>query len=170
MKKNIWVTGKEGQLASEISNISYNFLGNFYFTSFKEVDISNKKKVDDYIKSNKINLIINCAAFTDVDRAETNEKKAFEANAYGVKNILDSSFKYNCKLIHISTDYVFGTLNKKEINELNEINPLNIYGKSKLMGEKFILQSKVNSVIIRTSWLYSKYGKNFLKKIIELSK
>ena len=169
MKKNIWVTGKEGQLASEIFNSSYNSLGNFYFTSFKEVDISNKKKVDDYIRSNKINLIINCAAFTDVDGAEKNKKKAYKVNAYGVKNILDSSFKYDCKLIHISTDYVFGSLNKKEINELNKTNPLNIYGKSKLMGEKFILQSKVNSVIIRTSWLYSRYGKNFLKKIIELS-
>ena len=169
MKKNIWITGKQGQLASEIFDISCNSLGNFYFTSLKEVDITNKKKVDDYIRSNKINLIVNCAAFTDVDGAETNEKQAYEVNAYGVKNILDSSFKYNCKLIHISTDYVFGSLNKKEINELNEMNPLNIYGKSKLMGEKFILQSKVNSVIIRTSWLYSNYGKNFLKKIIELS-
>ena len=169
MKKNIWVTGKQGQLASEISNNIYNSLGNFYFTSFKEVDISNKKKVDDYIKSNKINLIINCAAFTDVDGAEINEKEAYEVNAYGVKNILDSSFKHNCKLIHISTDYVFGSLKKKEINELNKTNPLNIYGKSKLMGEKFILHSMVDSVIIRTSWLYSKYGKNFLKKIIELS-
>ena len=169
MKKNIWVTGKEGQLASVISKITSNSLGNFYFTSFKELDISNKKKVDDYIKSNKINLIINCAAFTDVDGAEINEKEAYEVNAYGVKNILASAFENNCKLIHISTDYVFGSLNRKEINELNKTNPLNIYGKSKLMGEKFILKSKVNSVIIRTSWLYSRYGKNFLKKIIELS-
>ena len=169
MKKNIWVTGKQGQLASEIFNISSNSLENFHFTSFKEVDITNKKKVDDYIRLNKINLIVNCAAFTDVDGAETNEEHAYEVNAYGVKNILDSSFKYNCKLIHISTDYVFGSFKKKEINELNETNPLNIYGKSKLMGEKFILKSNVNSVIIRTSWLYSKYGKNFFKKIIELS-
>jgi len=169
MTKNIWVTGKKGQLASEIYNLNLNSLGKFHFTSFKDVDISDKNMVEDYIKSKKINLIINCAAFTDVDGAETNEKEVYDVNAYGVKNILDSAFKYNCKLIQISTDYVFGNSNKKEINESHYTNPLNIYGKSKLMGEKFIIKSKVNAVIIRTSWLYSKFGKNFLKKIVELS-
>ena len=88
MTKNIWVTGKKGQLASEIYNLNLNSLGNFHFTSFKDVDISNKNMVEDYIESKKINLIINCAAFTDVDGAEINEKEVYDVNADYASNTL----------------------------------------------------------------------------------
>ena len=164
---NILVTGSKGQLGSEFKNIALikpNI--NFYFKD-KELDITKKSQLDNYFFKNDIDFIINTAAYTDVNNAEIEKEKADLVNEIGTKNIVELSKKYNCKLIHYSTDYVYDGKNKIPITENNPVNPLNHYGISKRNGEIFIEKSSCESVIIRTSWLYSTYGNNFVKTILE---
>lgn len=163
---NILVTGGEGQLGLAIkNNIPNNQKNNFFFTSKKNINIDNYKKLELFIKKNNIKLIINCAAYTDVDKSERNFNKANKVNNLALKKIALISKNHNLFLVHISTDYVFNGNKKKYFNELAEEYPKNIYGLSKLNGEKQILQIKPKAIIIRTSWLYSEYSKNFVKSI-----
>tara|TARA_B100001564_G_C20635075_1_gene669287 strand:+ start:576 stop:1427 length:852 start_codon:yes stop_codon:yes gene_type:complete len=163
------VTGSNGQLGKTIQSIVKNN-SKFIFTDINSLDITKKEKIESVIISNDINCIINCAAYTDVDGAEIEKKKADELNDITVKNLVEISKTYKLRLIHISTDYVYNGINKSAISEYEYVDPQNYYGLSKLNGEKHIENSISESIVIRTSWLYSSFGKNFVKTIIEKSK
>ena len=168
--KNILVTGSNGQLGSEFKNLKSKYPEFNFFLKDIELDITDKSRVEDFIFKNNINIILNTAAYTDVNKAEIEKEKANLINSFGVKNLVELSEKYHCKLIHFSTDYVYNELNSELIDEGNSTNPINYYGKSKRDGEVFIEKSFSESIIIRTSWLYSSFGKNFVSKIIEKAK
>ena len=170
MIETILVTGCNGQLGSELKNLSFKKINTFFFTDSYNLDITKKNIVEDFIIKNNIKTIINTAAYTDVNKAEVEIQRANEINAEGVKNLVELSEKYNCKLIHYSTDYVYDGLTKSPIDEDLKTNPLNNYGFSKRKGELFIENSISESIVIRTSWLYSKYGNNFVNTIINKSK
>ena len=168
---NILVTGGNGQLGSELREISPNYQDyNFLFTEVKDLDITNHTAVAAFIKSNKINVIINCAAYTAVDKAEEQKDVADTINHLAVANFAQIAKKNNIKLIHISTDYVFDGTNHKPYEETDTPNPQSVYGKTKLDGELALQQiNPANSIIIRTSWVYSKFGNNFVKTILRLA-
>lgn len=169
---NLLVTGSCGQLGSEIRELSTDYSNyNFFFCDFNELDITNYQQVGDFINNNKIKIIINCAAYTDVENAEKNQDLANEVNHLSVLNFAKIAKKNKIKLIHISTDYVFDGLSKNEYYENDKTNPQSFYGKSKLNGE--IAMKKINpqnSIIIRSSWIYSSFGKNFVKSILAKQK
>ena len=162
------VTGKGGQLASEFEALK-GFDPNWTFLSEQELDITNKSSVSSFFKSNTFDLLINCAAYTAVDKAEDEKELAFKVNAEGTKNLLEACERIGAKLIHYSTDYVFNGNSKEPYSEVDIPNPKSVYGLSKLMGEEYILANKeVKSIILRTSWVYSNYGNNFVKTMIRL--
>ena len=164
---NILVTGADGQLGSEIKSLVDS--KNFYFANRKIVDIQNQKALKDFLHDNKIEVIVNCAAYTAVDKAEVEQSLANEINHVAVKNLSVISKERNIKLIHISTDYVYEGTNYKPYKEDDITNPQSVYGKTKLDGEKAMLKiAPSNSIIIRTSWLYSSYGSNFVKTMLKL--
>ncbi len=169
---NILVTGANGQLGSEIKSLSNEFKDyHFYFCDRKTLDISDALAVKNYVVENKINTIINCAAYTSVDNAEDNPKDADSINHIAVANLGDVSKKMDLKLIHISTDYVFDGLNHIPYSENDAIAPIGIYGKTKQKGEAALLKiNPVNSIIIRTAWVYSSFGNNFVKTMLRLGK
>ena len=163
------ITGSNGQLGKTIQSIVKN-KSEFIFTDINSLDITKKEKIESVIINQNINCIVNCAAYTDVDGAEIEKEKADELNDNAIKNLVEISETYKLRLIHISTDYVYNGINKSAISEYEYINPQNYYGVSKLNGEKHIENSISESIVIRTSWLYSSFGKNFVKTIIEKSK
>ena len=163
------VTGSNGQLGKTIQSIVKN-KSEFIFTDINSLDITKKEKIESVITSHDINCIVNCAAYTDVDGAEIEKEKADELNDKAIKNLVEISETYKLRLIHISTDYVYNGINKSAISEYEYVNPQNYYGVSKLNGEKHIENSISESIVIRTSWLYSSFGKNFVRTIIEKSK
>jgi len=165
--KNILVTGSNGQLGSELHNSASKYPKINFFFKDKDLDITKKEKIENYLIRNKINFIINTAAYTDVNNAEIEKQKSDLVNEKGVKNLVELSEKYNCKLIHYSTDYVYNGKNKIPLDEKSSTNPLNYYGISKRKGEKHIENSSCESIIIRTSWLYSNFGNNFVNAIIK---
>lgn len=168
--ENILITGANGQLGSELKVLSNEYKNfNYYFTDIEELDITKKSDIDVFCKKNKINIIINCAAYTAVDLAESEIELSNLINAEAPKIITEIAIKKEIKVIHISTDYVFDGKNFKPYSEDDATNPTSQYGKSKLNGETNILQNP-NSIIIRTSWLYSSFGKNFVKTILNLTK
>lgn len=168
---NILVTGANGQVGSEIKELSSNYPYKFYFTDKKELDISNLQDVRQYIIENNIDTIINCAAYTAVDKAESEKELADKINHQAVKNLAMLSNELAIKLIHISTDYVFDGTNFKPYTEEDTTNPQSIYGKTKLDGEEAMVECKLkNSIIIRTSWVYSYYGANFVKTMLRLGR
>jgi dTDP-4-dehydrorhamnose reductase len=170
MSNNILVTGCNGQLGSEFKNIESNYPEfNFHFRD-RDLDISVKKSLDNFIFNQKINIILNTAAFTNVNIAEIEREKADLVNTFAVKNLVELSEKYNCKLIHFSTDYVYNSSFKTPMKENSKVNPVNYYGKSKRNGEIYVEKSISESIVIRTSWLYSCYGNNFVNTIIEKAK
>ena len=168
---NILVTGSNGQLGSEIKEISSNYPYNFFFTDRSELDISNKISIVNFIETNSINTIINCAAYTAVDKAEEEKELADKINHIAVKYLAEISKENNIKLIHISTDYVFNGQNYKPYTEDDITNPNSVYGKTKLDGEAALQKiNPKNSIIIRTSWVYSSYGANFVKTMLRLGR
>jgi len=169
MGYNILITGSNGQLGSEIKNIADDFSQfSFFFTDVDKLDITNEKHVFDFVNTNNIDFIINCAAYTAVDKAEEDQIMAHKINVIGTKNLKNAAKNKNIPLIHISTDYVFDGKNHKPYKETNPTSPQSIYGKTKLDGELAILDYK-KAVIIRTSWLYSIFGNNFVKTIIKIA-
>lgn len=170
-KNRILVTGSSGQLANEIKLIS-GFLKNqsFIFLNSDQLDITNLDDVVKVFKKLNISDVINCAAYTNVDKAENEFDKAYDVNCNGIKNLLQAVGDKNGRLIHFSTDYVFDGKSSIPYKEKDATNPKSNYGKTKLLGEKEIIKSDVDSIIIRTSWLYSRYGNNFVKKMLNLSK
>ena len=169
---NILVTGCKGQLGSEIRVISRSYPQYFfYFTDVKELDIANKEDIQLYISKNNINSIINCAAYTAVDKAESEPELVNSINHLAVKYLAEVAKICHCKFIHISTDYVFDGRGHKPYIETDIPNPQSIYGKAKLDGELALKEIKPsNSIIIRTSWVYSSFGNNFVKTMLKLSK
>ena len=165
--KKIIVLGKGGQLASELEFLKSKDQ-NWAFLSIDQLDICDKDAVLRYLKNNSCDVIINCAAYTAVDKAEEEIEACYNVNFKGVENLLGSINLNNTKLIHISTDYVFDGNKSIPYNEKHTASPNGVYGKSKLAGEKAISDSKVKSIIIRTSWLYSNYGNNFVKTMIKI--
>ena len=166
----ILITGGNGQLGSEFRNLAKNYSEfKFFFTDVHDCDLTSKDSVRKYFSENSFDCIINCAAYTAVDDAEKEKFKAKKLNVEAVENILFICKKFKMKLIHISTDYVFNGNKTTPYTEKDNTNPLGVYGKTKLEGEKKIYKSDIDAVVIRTSWLYSHYGKNFLKTMIRLS-
>jgi len=169
--KNILLLGRSGQLGREVYNIiSLNVNYRIYCPSREEVDLLNLKELKLYLESKKLDLIINCAAYTDVNKAENDFEKADIINSLSTEVIALYTADNNIRLIHISTDYVFNGKSKLPYKEEDFTNPITKYGKSKLNGEKKIIHLNPKCIIIRTSWVYSIYGNNFLNKIIEMSK
>lgn len=168
----ILVTGANGQLGAELKILHTKCLcKTFFFKSKEELDIANKQVVENFCIQNNINIIINCAAYTAVDKADSEFELADIVNHKAVKYLAEIANDNNIKLIHISTDYVFNGRSYRPYNETDRTNPQNIYGKTKCDGEKAILQvSPRNSCIIRTSWLYSSIGNNFVKTMLRLGK
>lgn len=172
VQKNILVTGSNGQLGNEIRRISANHENNFrfFFTDVAELDITDLRAVDSFIKENNIKYIINCAAYTAVDKAEDDVDLCYKINRDAVANLGLAATNNNAKVIHISTDYVYdGTANKPYV-ETDTVNPQSVYGKSKQEGEAELLKACADSIIIRTAWLYSIFGNNFVKTMIKLGK
>ena len=169
---NVLVTGSNGQLGSLISENSVNHSEyNFIFCDKSNLDITNHSLVRQFILKYNINIIINCAAYTNVEKAESEKNIANKINHLAVANLAKLSKKYSVSLIHISTDYVFDGNNIIPYLETDIPNPKSVYGLTKLKGERAIQSiNPKNSIIIRTSWLYSKLGNNFLNKMIELAK
>jgi dTDP-4-dehydrorhamnose reductase len=165
----ILVTGGNGQLGSELKVLSENFDAEFFFTDREELDITNADAVNEFIISTKPDFVINGAAYTAVDKAESDKETAFLINANAVGNIAAACISYNSKLIQVSTDFVFDGTKSTPYKEADATNPLSVYGKSKLQGEQLCLQNNPNAIIIRTSWLYSSFGNNFVKTMLRLS-
>ena len=165
----ILVTGAEGQLGRSIQDLArkHNHL-DFVFTDYNELDITNSTKVNDIFQGDSFDYCINCAAYTAVDKAETDNEKAFLINAEAVKNLAKACKANNVVLLQISTDFVFDGLKETPYNEEDEPNPLNIYGLSKLKGEKYVQNIMRKYFVIRTSWVYSEYGHNFLQTMLRL--
>jgi len=168
---NILVTGANGQLGSELKALSNAYPYTFFFTSKDQLDITDKHAVVDFIEKNTINAIINCAAYTAVDKAESEQERADKINHQAVKHLAIIAKERNIKLVHISTDYVFDGMNHKPYLETDGTNPQSVYGKTKRDGENALLHVKLpNSIIIRTSWVYSSHGTNFVKTMLRLGK
>ena len=169
---NILITGAEGQLGSELRAIAFRFTQyNLFFTNRLTLDITDYNAVKAFTETNKINAIINCAAYTSVDSAESQSKLADAVNHLAVANLAKIAKQKNIKFIHVSTDYVFDGNSQTPYNENDTPNPQSVYGQTKLDGELAIQKiNPANSIIIRTSWLYSKIGNNFAKKIIAIAK
>lgn len=168
----IVVSGSNGQLGSKIKNFAQNYYDHveFIFTDIVELDITNQFEVEKFFKKNLPDVFVNCAAYTAVENAEDDPQSAYNVNSIAPKWIASFCAKYKTKLIHISTDYVFDGEKQTPYIETDYTNPLSVYGKTKLEGEKNILENCSEAIIIRTSWLYSEYGNNFVKTILRLSR
>ena len=166
---NILITGSNGQLGSEIKDLQANFTDfRFFFMDLHELDICNIRQLNAFIKDNNINTVINCAAYTAVDKAEQDFDIANKVNETGVLNLVSALEKVDGKLIHISTDYVFDGNSFLPYQELDQVNPIGVYGNTKRSGELAVINSDIDAIIIRTSWLYSAYGNNFVKTMLSL--
>lgn len=168
---NILVTGSNGQLGNELRRIveDKDKINKYYFTDIADLDITDKNAVTDFLIKNNIDIVVNCAAYTNVDKAEDDKEKADLINHIGPKNLAEVCRDKNGLLIHVSTDYVFDGTKNTPYTEKDETNPLGVYGITKLNGENAIISSGCEYVIIRTSWLYSSFGNNFLKTIQKLT-
>ena len=166
----ILVTGSTGQLAGKIRELSgtTNEL-NFIFASKDKLDITNTTELQRFFSSEKIDVLINCAAYTNVDGAESTYQQANKVNNFAVKEISRLSETYNFIFVHISTDYVFDGSKGRPYREKDKTSPLGAYGKSKSDGEVSIMENNCRSIIIRTSWLYSNLGSNFVKNLLNLA-
>lgn len=168
---NILVTGSNGQLGRSIRKEAENATDNYIFTDVNELDITDPVAVRNFVRENKVDVIVNCAAYTNVDAAEDNEKTAMKINGEAPGILAHAMKEKGGSLIHISTDYVFGGSGKNEpLKEDQEPSPTGAYGRTKLKGEENIINSKASAIILRTAWLYSDYGNNFVEKILNLLK
>lgn len=167
---NILVTGANGQLGNEMRIVSRGSSDRYIFTDVEEVDITSYEAVSKCVKDNKVEVIVNCAAYTNVDKAEDDEATAELINAQAVENLAKACKENNATLIHISTDYVFGGNEGNTPRTENEpVNPTGAYGRTKLQGEEAIQRIGCKHIIIRTAWLYSEFGNNFVKTMRKLT-
>lgn len=169
MPKKILVTGANGQLGQSVKEISVHYPQlAFTFVSRTELDITNQAEITAYFKANSFDAVINCAAYTAVDLAETDIEAARLVNATATKYLAEATAEQKIPFVHISTDYVFdGTVSVPRL-ETDPVNPIGVYGQTKLEGEEFALAINPLTIVIRTAWVYSKYGKNFVKTMLWL--
>ena len=169
-KMNILVTGANGQLGNEMRVVARNSADNYIFTDVAELDITDAAAVEKMVTDNDVKVIVNCAAYTNVDKAEDDREFAELLNARAVENLAQAIRRNAGLLVHVSTDYVFGgTQNNTPCREDEPANPTGVYGVTKLHGEQAIIASGCHHIIIRTAWLYSEFGKNFLKTMLDLT-
>ena len=167
--KNILITGANGQLGSEIRVASAHFPQfRFFFTDVTELDICNREAVHAYMAENHMDGIVNCAAYTAVDKGEDDAETCYRINRDAVKNLAEAAREYKLDIIHVSTDYVFDGKSYLPYTEVMQVNPSSVYGKSKLEGERILMEICPEAVIVRTSWLYSSFGNNFVKTMLRL--
>jgi dTDP-4-dehydrorhamnose reductase len=169
----ILVIGKNGQLGKSIHRLVVNTrqADDFIFVDREGMDLSKNESITNYFNGKKFDIIINCAAYTAVDKAEEEVELANQINHLAVRQLAQIAKKQRAKLIHISTDYVFDGESDKPYTETDAVNPVNVYGKTKLAGEKEVQKvMPTNAIIIRTSWVYSEYGNNFVKTMLRLGK
>ncbi|NLA94097.1 MAG: dTDP-4-dehydrorhamnose reductase, partial [Bacteroidales bacterium] len=174
---NILVTGSNGQLGNEMRTLASGSANRWLFTDVTVVegvetiplDITDKDAVESICSDYSIDCIVNCAAYTNVDKAEDEEKLAYRINAYAVGLLAEAAAARGALLIHISTDYVFKGINVRPYIEDQPTDPLGVYGRTKLAGEKALCESGCRFIILRTAWLYSPYGNNFVKTIRRLT-
>ena len=170
MKKKILITGANGQLGNELQKIAsiYPHL-EFFPTDIDTLNLCNKEEVKSFLNKISPEYIVNCAAYTAVDKAEDEIEMCYQINRDAVRNLAETAQKHT-RIIHISTDYVFDGTAKTPLHESDRTNPQSVYGKSKLAGEEILMQIRPESIIIRTAWLYSSFGNNFVKTMIRLGK
>jgi dTDP-4-dehydrorhamnose reductase len=167
--KSVLVTGANGQLGVALRNISGSFKGfEFYFTDVDTLDICDKAQVDAFVKLHNIYVIVNCAAYTAVDRAEDDAEICMRINRDAVRNIGEVASAHGAKVVHVSTDYVFDGCGARPYCEDDATNPMSVYGATKLAGEQALMSVCHDAVIIRTAWLYSETGSNFVKTMLRL--
>jgi len=165
----VLITGSNGQLGSEIRELAANYKElDFVFKDLPDLNICNFNLLQSFIIENNINAIINCAAYTAVDKAEEDAEIAEKVNSKGVLNLVNALNRVNGKLIQISTDYVFDGDHFSPYKESDPVSPIGVYGKTKRAGELAVINSAIDSIVIRTSWLYSSYGNNFVKTMLRL--
>jgi dTDP-4-dehydrorhamnose reductase len=170
MAKNILITGSKGQLGSELGRLYAQYPEfNFIPTDIDELDLTKKEDVSAFVKNNNIDYIVNCAAYTAVDRAEDEVELCYKINRDAVKNLAEAA-NGQAKIIHVSTDYVFDGKATVPYKETDATNPQSVYGKSKREGEEILPATCPESIIIRTAWLYSSFGNNFVKTMLRLGK
>ena len=167
----VLITGSNGQLGSEILQLvdKYDHF-EFIFKDLPDLDICDEKAINDFIKVQNIGVVINCAAYTAVDKAEKDNEAAELVNSVGVSNIVKALEKIKSKLIHISTDYVFNGNNSEPYKESDPVSPIGVYAETKRAGELAVINSDIDAIVIRTSWLYSAYGNNFVKTMLRLGR
>ena len=165
----ILITGSHGQLGNEMQQAAIRFPAfNFLYTDVEDLDICDKAALSDFVKANKVNIIVNCAAYTAVDKAEDDVALCYKINSDAVRNIGEVASENNLKVVHVSTDYVFDGTNYLPYNEDQPVCPATVYGKSKLAGEQALMETCKQAVILRTAWLYSSFGNNFVKTMMKL--
>ena len=156
-------------MGSEMRKLGAVSPNEYIFTDVQELDITNKEAVMSFVEQNGVNIIVNCAAYTNVDKAEDDEATAELINATAVKNLAEAAKAQDATLFHISTDYVFGAEGNTPRSEDMPLNPLGAYARTKLKGEQAIAEVGAKAIIIRTAWLYSEFGNNFLKTMLRLT-
>ncbi|MBR2326390.1 MAG: dTDP-4-dehydrorhamnose reductase [Alistipes sp.] len=166
---NILITGANGQLGNEMRKVSAKSAHNYIFTDVAELDITSAEAVEQMVAEAKVDVVVNCAAYTAVDNAEDDEATADKINHGAVRNLAVACAKHNATLVHISTDYVFGGDACVPYTEEAQTAPLGVYGRTKLAGERAVEESGCNHIIIRTAWLYSEFGRNFCKTMRTLT-
>lgn len=166
---NILVTGANGQLGNEMRRISAGSRDHYIFTDVAELDITDASAVSDMVKGNDVEVIVNCAAYTNVDKAEDDETTADLLNNVAVRNLAEAAAAADALLIHVSTDYVFSGNGCIPYTEDSPVEPLGAYGRTKLAGEKSLAAAGCRYMIFRTAWLYSPFGKNFVKTMRKLT-
>lgn len=167
----ILVTGANGQLGNEMRNLSSTDPANRYlFTDVQELDITDLARVQAFLSENTVDYIVNCAAYTAVDKAESDIELCRKINAFAVENLAKASAATGAKMIHVSTDYVYSGTHYMPYVESDAVAPTSVYGVTKLEGEQLLLAANPASVILRTSWLYSPYGNNFVKTMLRLGR
>ena len=167
--KRILVTGANGQLGNEMRKLGAVSPNEYIFTDVAELDITDRDTVMAFTQENDIKIIVNCAAYTNVDKAEDDEATAELINATAVRNLAEAMKTADGTLFHVSTDYVFGTDGNTPRTEEMPTNPLGAYGRTKLHGEQAIAEVGAKAIVIRTAWLYSEFGNNFLKTMLRLT-
>ena len=167
--KKILVTGANGQLGNEMRRLGAVSPNEYIFTDVAELDITDKAAVMAFAEQNNVNIIVNCAAYTNVDKAEDDEATAELINSTAVRNLAEAMKAVDGTLFHVSTDYVFGSEGNTPRTEDMPTNPLGVYGQTKLRGEQAIAEVGAKAIIIRTAWLYSEFGNNFLKTMLRLT-
>ena len=170
IEQNLLITGANGQLGRCLRDLAteYQEKYRFFYTDVEELDITDAAAIEKYVVDNQINIIINAAAYTAVDKAEDDVEMAYKLNRDAVRNLAETARARNCLLVHISTDYVFSgeSCHPYEVDDTPA--PKSVYGASKLAGERAVQESGCQAVVIRTSWLYSEYGNNFVKTMLRL--